>query len=43
MSIYPGWTQYERRAAHREIGVFVLSEGGLTGQAVTPAGITRAG
>ncbi|GAA4355215.1 nitroreductase family deazaflavin-dependent oxidoreductase [Angustibacter luteus] len=27
VSIYPGWTQYQQRAAHREIGVFVLSEG----------------
>ena len=26
VSIYPGWTQYEQRAAHREIGVFVLTE-----------------
>jgi deazaflavin-dependent oxidoreductase (nitroreductase family) len=33
VAIYPGWTHYERRAAHREIGVFVLE----------PAGITRGG
>jgi deazaflavin-dependent oxidoreductase (nitroreductase family) len=24
LKIYPGWTQYEKRAAHREICVFVL-------------------
>ncbi|WP_426566995.1 nitroreductase family deazaflavin-dependent oxidoreductase [Angustibacter sp. McL0619] len=30
VSIYPGWTHYERRAAHREIGVFVLEETSIT-------------
>jgi deazaflavin-dependent oxidoreductase (nitroreductase family) len=24
LEVYPGWSQYERRAAHREIAVFVL-------------------
>ena len=24
LAIYPGWSQYERRAAHREIAVYVL-------------------
>ena len=24
LSVYPGWSQYERRASHREIAVFVL-------------------
>jgi len=24
LAIYPGWTQYERRASHRRIAVFVL-------------------
>jgi deazaflavin-dependent oxidoreductase (nitroreductase family) len=24
LKVYPGWSQYERRAAHREIAVFVL-------------------
>jgi deazaflavin-dependent oxidoreductase (nitroreductase family) len=25
LAIYPGWDAYERRAAHREIGIFLLS------------------
>jgi deazaflavin-dependent oxidoreductase (nitroreductase family) len=24
LTVYPGWSQYERRAAHREIAVYVL-------------------
>jgi len=24
LRVYPGWSQYERRAAHRRIGVFIL-------------------
>ena len=24
LRVYPGWSQYERRASHRRIGVFVL-------------------
>jgi hypothetical protein len=24
LEVYPGWTQYERRASHRRIAVFVL-------------------
>jgi deazaflavin-dependent oxidoreductase (nitroreductase family) len=24
LNVYPGWSQYERRASHREIAVFVL-------------------
>jgi deazaflavin-dependent oxidoreductase (nitroreductase family) len=24
LSVYPGWSQYERRASHRQIAVFVL-------------------
>jgi deazaflavin-dependent oxidoreductase (nitroreductase family) len=26
LRIYPGWSQYERRAAHREIAVFILGD-----------------
>lgn len=26
LRVYPGWSQYERRAAHREIAIFVLDE-----------------
>jgi len=26
LRVYPGWSTYERRAAHREIAVFVLGE-----------------
>ena len=24
LQVYPGWRNYERRASHREIGVFIL-------------------
>lgn len=30
LQIYPGWRQYEARANHREIGVFVLEPSGIT-------------
>ncbi len=26
LRIYPGWSQYERRASHRDIAVFVLGD-----------------
>jgi deazaflavin-dependent oxidoreductase (nitroreductase family) len=39
LKIYPGWTQYEKRAAHREITVFVLErEAGTPPGTPAPAG-----
>jgi deazaflavin-dependent oxidoreductase (nitroreductase family) len=26
LKVYPGWSRYERRAAHRDIAVFILAE-----------------